>query len=39
MTVAQDPKSSEDDLEKEEHRIINLLERLLSSKDFHGIKQ
>jgi hypothetical protein len=38
MTVAQDPKSSEDDLEKEEHRIINLLERLLSSKDSHGFK-
>jgi len=38
MTAAQDPKSSEDELEKQEHRIINLLERLLSSKDYHGIK-
>ena len=38
MTAAQDPKSSENELEKEEHRVINLLERLLSSKDYHGIK-
>jgi hypothetical protein len=37
MTVATDPKTSEDILEKEEHRIINLLERLLTSKDSHGI--
>jgi hypothetical protein len=35
MTTAQDPKSSEDELEKQEHRIINLLENLLS-KDSHG---
>jgi hypothetical protein len=35
MTVATDPKSSEDELEKQEHRIINLLENLLS-KDSHG---
>jgi len=36
MTAAQDPKSSEDELEKQEHRIINLLENLLT-KDSHGI--
>jgi hypothetical protein len=29
MTAAQDPRSSPELLEKEEHRIINLLERLL----------
>ena len=37
MTVAQDPKSSQDEIEMQEHRIINLLEKLLS-KDSHGIK-
>jgi hypothetical protein len=37
MTAAQDPRSSPELIEKEEHRIINLLERLLS-KDSHGIK-
>ena len=37
MTVAQDPKSSQDEIEMQEHRIINLLEALLS-KDSHGIK-
>jgi len=37
MTVAQDPKSSDEEIEKQEHRVINLLERLLS-KDSHGIK-
>jgi hypothetical protein len=36
MTVAQDPKSSQDEVEMQEHRVINLLEKLLS-KDFHGI--
>jgi len=36
MTAAQDPKTSEDELEKQEHRIINLLEQLLT-KDSHGI--
>jgi len=36
MTVAQDPKSSEDELEKQEHRVINLLEQLLT-KDSHVI--
>ena len=35
MMAAQDPKTSEDELEKQEHRIINLLENLLS-KDSHG---
>lgn len=35
MTVAQDPKSSQDEIEMQEHRIINLLEKLLS-KDSHG---
>jgi hypothetical protein len=37
MTVAQDPKSSQDEIEMQEHRVINLLEKLLS-KDSHGIK-
>jgi len=37
MIVASDPKSSEDDIEMQEHRVINLLEKLLS-KDSHGIK-
>jgi hypothetical protein len=36
MTVAQDPKSSQDEIEMQEHRVINLLEKLLS-KDYHGI--
>jgi hypothetical protein len=35
MTVAQDPKSSEDEVEMQEHRVINLLEKLLS-KDCNG---
>jgi hypothetical protein len=35
MTVAQDPKSSQDQVEIQEHRIINLLEKLLS-KESHG---
>ena len=34
MTVAQDPKSSQDEVEMQEHRVINLLEKLLS-KDFN----
>ena len=29
MTVAQDPKSSQDEIEMQEHRVINLLEKLL----------
>ena len=37
MTVAQDPKSSQDEIEMQEHRVINLLEKLLS-KDSHGVK-
>jgi len=35
MTVAQDPKSSQDEIEMQEHRVINLLEKLLS-KDSNG---
>jgi hypothetical protein len=35
LTVATDPKSSDEDIEMQEHRIINLLENLLS-KDSHG---
>ena len=35
MCVATDPKSSDDDIEMQEHRVINILENLLS-KDFHG---
>ena len=36
MTTAQDPKSSQDEIEIQEHRVINLLEKLLF-KDSHGI--
>jgi hypothetical protein len=36
LSVATDPKSSDEDIEMQEHRVINLLENLLS-KDFHGI--
>jgi hypothetical protein len=35
MTVAQDPKSSQDEIEMQEHRVINLLEKLLF-KDSNG---
>ena len=35
MTVAQDPKSSQDEIEAQEHRVVNLLEKLLI-KDSHG---
>lgn len=35
MTVATDPKSSDDDIEMQEHRVINLLENLLT-KDSNG---
>ena len=35
MTVAQYPKSSQDEVEIQEHRVINLLENLLS-KDSNG---
>ena len=37
MTVAQDPRASDDDKEMQEHRIINTLEALLS-KDSYGVK-
>ena len=36
LCVATDPKSSDENREMQEHRIINLLENLLS-KDYHGI--
>jgi hypothetical protein len=36
MTVAQDPKSSQDEIEAQEHRVVNLLEKLLS-KDSNGL--
>jgi len=36
LAAAQDPKSSQDDIDKQEHRVINLLERLLS-KDSNGV--
>ena len=36
MCVATDPKSSDEEIEMQEHRVINLLENLLS-KDSHGI--
>ena len=35
LAAAQDPKSSQDDIDKQEHRVINLLERLLK-KDSNG---
>ena len=35
MMVATDPKSSDEDIEMQEHRIINLLENLIF-KDSHG---
>ena len=35
MCVATDPKSSDEEIEMQEHRVINLLENLLS-KDFNG---
>jgi hypothetical protein len=35
MCVATDPKSSDEEIEMQEHRIINLLEHLLS-KDSNG---
>ena len=36
MCTATDPKSSDEDIEMQEHRVINLLENLLS-KGSHGI--
>jgi hypothetical protein len=35
MSTAQDPKSSADEIEAQEHRVINLLEKLLS-RDSNG---
>jgi hypothetical protein len=35
LTASQDPKSSPEEVEKQEHRVINLLERLLA-KDSNG---
>ena len=35
VMVASDPKSSDEDIEMQEHRVINLLEKLLT-KDFNG---
>ena len=35
ITVAQDPKSSQEEIEVQEHRVVNLLEKLLI-KDSHG---
>ncbi len=35
LAAAQDPKSSQDDIDKQEHRVINLLERL-PMKDSNG---
>ena len=37
MCVATDPKSSDEDIEMQEHRVINLLENLIY-KDSHGVK-
>lgn len=37
MMVARDPKSSEEEIETQEHRVINLLENLLY-KDCNGIE-
>ena len=36
MCVATDPKSSDEDIEMQEHRVINLLENLIF-KDSHGV--
>ena len=35
ISTAQDPKSLDEDIQKQEHRVINLLENLLT-KDFNG---
>ena len=37
ITVAQDPKSSQDEVDTQEHRVVNLLENLLT-KDSNGFK-
>jgi len=36
MVTATDPKALDDQLEAQEHRIINLLEQLLTTKDSNG---
>jgi len=36
MVTATDPKTSDEQLEAQEHRIINLLERLLTTMDSNG---
>jgi hypothetical protein len=36
LCVATDPKSSDEEIEMQEHRCINLLEALLSNKDSNG---
>ena len=35
ITVAQDPKSSQDEIDTQEHRVVNLLENLLT-RDSNG---
>jgi hypothetical protein len=35
LVVASDPKSSQDEIEMQEHRVVNLLEKLLT-KDSNG---
>ena len=37
ITVAQDPKSSQDEVDMQEHRVVNLLENLLT-RDFNEFK-
>ena len=37
ITVAQDPKSSQDEIDMQEHRVVNLLENLLT-RDFNEFK-
>jgi hypothetical protein len=37
ITVAQDPKSSQDEIDMQEHRVVNLLENLLT-RDSNGFK-
>jgi len=37
VTVAQDPKSSQDEVDMQEHRVVNLLENLLT-RDSNGFK-
>ena len=37
ITVAQDPKSSQDEVDMQEHRVVNLLENLLT-RESNGFK-